>query len=100
MHNGHSNIWCDVVGDQFARAWGSRAHKVDNSTAAASNSTASTSTQTAAASNGTAASSTQTAAAATRTRPCDQGDQSLAAALNSMVTVGLVRLVLFFSLSQ
>ncbi|KZP25688.1 hypothetical protein FIBSPDRAFT_1041292 [Athelia psychrophila] len=77
------------LGDQFARAWGSRANKVNNSTASASNSTASTSTQTAAASNGTAASSTQTAAAATRTRPCDQGDQSLAAALNSMVTVGL-----------
>ncbi|KAF7311863.1 hypothetical protein MIND_00197100 [Mycena indigotica] len=36
-----------------------------------------------------AASSTATAAGATRTRPCDQGDQSLAAGLNAAVVIGL-----------
>jgi len=35
------------------------------------------------------ASATSTAASATRTRPCDQGDQSLAAGLNAAVIIGM-----------
>lgn len=56
----------------------------DNSTAVASSSDNST----ADASNSTA-SSTSTASAATRTRPCDQGDQSLAAGLQASVVIGI-----------
>ncbi|KAE9399875.1 hypothetical protein BT96DRAFT_939043 [Gymnopus androsaceus JB14] len=62
-----------------------------NSTAAAtSNSTASTaSNSTASATSNSTASSTVTAASSTRTRPCDQGDQSLAAGLQANVIVGI-----------
>jgi len=69
------------------------------SNAAASNATAtssssnsssvSNSTSSDSSSNSTSASSTSTAAAATRTRPCDQGDQSLAAGLQASVVIGI-----------
>ncbi|KAF7375622.1 hypothetical protein MSAN_00451100 [Mycena sanguinolenta] len=39
--------------------------------------------------NSTGATSTSTAASATRTRPCDQGDQSLAAGLSAAVVIGI-----------
>lgn len=57
--------------------------------AAAAAAAASNSTATATSSNSTAASGTGTAASATRTRPCDQGDQSLAAGLQANTVVGI-----------
>jgi len=67
------------VSTAAATASNSTADASSNSTAdASSNSTASSS-----------ASSTVTAASATRTRPCDQGDQSLAAGLQANVIVGI-----------
>jgi hypothetical protein len=43
----------------------------------------------AATSNSTGATATSSAASATRTRPCDQGDQSLAAGLSAAVVIGI-----------
>jgi len=58
-------------------------NNVSNSTAANNNSTGTDN------SNNNTASATNSAAAATRTRPCDQGDQSLAAALQANVIIGI-----------
>ncbi|KAJ7239376.1 hypothetical protein B0H12DRAFT_1136098 [Mycena haematopus] len=55
----------------------SSADSSDNSTASSDSSDNST------------ASATSTAASATRTRPCDQGDQSLAAGLSAAVVIGI-----------
>jgi hypothetical protein len=59
---------------------GNAVAKSSNSASATSNSTATFNST---------ASGTTTAASATRTRPCDQGDQSLAAGLQANIIVGI-----------
>jgi len=76
-----------------AAAAGDAAASSNATATATSNSTSSdsssNSTSSDSSSNSTSASSTTTAASATRTRPCDQGDQSLAAGLQAMVVIGI-----------
>lgn len=79
---------------------GSNAAAADNSASVASavsadnsssvdDSSASNSTDSSDDSSSSNATATSTAASATRTRPCDQGDQSLAAGLNAAVIIGM-----------
>ncbi|KAF9021720.1 hypothetical protein BDP27DRAFT_1439106 [Rhodocollybia butyracea] len=71
---------------------GNAVAKSSNSASATSNSSAasnSSATSSSTATSNSTASGTTTAASATRTRPCDQGDQSLAAGLQANVIVGI-----------
>ncbi|KAF7317317.1 hypothetical protein HMN09_00467300 [Mycena chlorophos] len=61
----------------------------DSSLSSLDNAESSNSTATSTSNSTDVSSSTATAASSTRTRPCDQGDQSLASGLTSAVTVGL-----------
>jgi hypothetical protein len=62
----------------------------DNSTASSVDNSASSANATATDNSGSnAATGTSSAASATRTRPCDQGDQSLAAGLQASVVIGI-----------
>ncbi|KAJ7199002.1 hypothetical protein GGX14DRAFT_468557 [Mycena pura] len=72
-----------VAASVAASADPASATAADNSTSV-DDSSASNSTD-----DSSAATSTSTAASATRTRPCDQGDQSLAAGLTAAVVVGM-----------
>jgi len=60
-----------------------------NSSTADASSSNSTATAASSSDNSTAATGTSTAASATRTRPCDQGDQSLAAGLQAAVVISM-----------
>jgi hypothetical protein len=68
---------------------GAAAAAAANSSTADASSSNSTATAASSSDNSTAATGTSTAASATRTRPCDQGDQSLAAGLQAAVVISM-----------
>jgi hypothetical protein len=78
---------------QAAKAKAGKNKNNNSNSAANANSAANTANATVvsapAVANSTGATSTSTAASATRTRPCDQGDQSLAAGLSAAVVIGI-----------